>query len=62
MNVLAGALKNIHQPSAGFTPAIPVTQEGEIRRIVVQGQPRQSETCIIMEEKLGMVVHVCLPS
>jgi hypothetical protein len=46
-------------------PVIPVVWEAEIRRIAIQGQPRQKvgEPLLpILANKLGLVVHVCNPS
>jgi hypothetical protein len=47
----------------GYTPAIPATQDVEIRRIKVVGQPRQkvSQTPILTNNP-GMVVCVYNPS
>jgi hypothetical protein len=40
-------------------PVIPETQEEEIRRIGVQGQPRQKARPPSQINKLSMVVHTC---
>jgi hypothetical protein len=46
-----------------YTSIIPVTQEVEIRRVMVQGQPRRKVTKTLpATSKLGMVVHACDPS
>jgi hypothetical protein len=45
-----------------YTPVIPVTQEVKIRRIQVQGQPRQKVSKTpppISANKAGMVVCTC---
>jgi hypothetical protein len=42
-----------------------VTQEAEIRRFTVQGQPRTKNSlqdAISVEKKLGKVTHTCHPS
>jgi hypothetical protein len=45
-------------------PAILATQEEEVGRILVQGQPRQKvqETLISTNKKLGTEAHACHPS
>jgi hypothetical protein len=50
-----------HRPEAWWlTSIIPATWKEEIRRIAIQGWPRQkvNET-LISVYKLGMVVHAC---
>jgi uncharacterized protein (DUF934 family) len=39
---------------------IPATQKVEIRRIAVQGQPKQNISELISE--LEAIVHICIPS
>jgi hypothetical protein len=44
-------------------PVIPATQEEEIRRLTVAGQPRQKVYKIPMStNKIGVVGHACNPS
>jgi hypothetical protein len=40
-------------------PETPATQEAEIRRIVVPGQPRQKVRSPYLNKNLGMVAHAC---
>jgi hypothetical protein len=56
-----GPTKKLKSWIQWVTPVIPAMWEVEIRRIVVPGQPGQTETLISMNEKLGMVVHTCYP-
>jgi hypothetical protein len=47
-----------------LTSVILVTQEAEIRKLVIQGQPQQKpcKTLNSTTTKLGMVEHICHPS
>jgi hypothetical protein len=44
-------------------PVIPATQEAELRRIMVPGQPGQ-KVCVMnkQQKKLGVGNHACHPS
>jgi hypothetical protein len=54
----------VSQDQAGWlTPVILATQEVEIRRITVPGQPRQKVRKTPMStNKTGVLVHACNPS
>jgi hypothetical protein len=45
-----------------FMPIIPATQETEIERILVQGQPRQKVLKTLSINKVGVVACACDPS